>query len=61
MLGLSEKAFRRLRAEIPCVRRGKIVLFRREALEAWLRQNERADGSRVDEVAGELLRDLANG
>lgn len=59
MLGMSEKAFRRLRPEIPCVRRGRVVLFRREALETWLVDNEVSETDQVDAIAREIGSSLA--
>ena len=53
-LGISEKAFRRFMHEIPCVRRGRIRLFRRETLDGWLRRNETAEEDRASEIADEI-------
>ena len=60
MIGVSEKAFRRLRSEIPCIRRGRIVLFRREALEEWLSSNEVSDDCEVQAIADGITESLAS-
>ena len=57
-LSLSEAAFRRVAPEIPCVRRGKIKLYRPETLDAWLRKNERSDAETAEAIADQLLADI---
>ena len=56
-LGISERTFRDLLPRIPHLRteEGGAVLIPVRALEKWLEEQARAEGTRADRVAGEIL------
>ena len=57
-LGISERALRSLRPELPQVRLGRTVLFPVKLLEEWLAQRASADRGRADRIVGEILDDI---
>jgi hypothetical protein len=59
-LGISEGTLRQLRPELPTIRRGNVVLFPIAGLQAWLRDESRAEGSRVDAVVEEIFRSVTS-
>jgi hypothetical protein len=59
ILGISERAFRRIQHEIPSVRRGRLVLYRPEAITGWLRRSESSDERLLDGLAAELALDTS--
>ena len=54
-LGLSERMLRQILPELPHVRIGGAVLIPVEGLQAWLREQSRAERGRVDETVKEIL------
>ena len=54
-LGLSERTLRQILPELPHIRVGGAVLLPVEGLQAWLREQSRAERGRVDETVKEIL------
>jgi len=59
-LGISERTFRDLLPRIPHLRteEGGAVLIPVRALENWLEEEARAEGTRADRVASEILAEI---
>ena len=55
-LGVCERTLRGLLPQIPHTRIGNAVLIPVEGLQAWLRDQAKAEGSRAERIAGEILR-----
>ena len=54
-LGLSERTLRQILPELPHVRVGGAVLLPVEGLQTWLREQSKAERSRVDKTVNEIL------
>ncbi len=54
-LGIGERTLRQILPELPHLRVGGIVLLPVEGLQAWLREQSKAERGRVDETVSEIL------
>jgi excisionase family DNA binding protein len=54
-LGISERTLRQMLPELPHVRAGGAILLPVDTLREWLRDQAKADRSRVDGVVNEVL------
>ncbi len=54
-LGIGERTLRQILPELPHVRVGGVVLLPVEGLQAWLRAEAKAERSRADTIADEVL------
>ncbi len=54
-LGIGERTLRQILPELPHVRVGGVILLPVEGLQAWLREQSRAERGRVDETVNEIL------
>ena len=54
-LGIGERTLRQILPELPHIRVGGAVLLPVEGLQAWLREQSRAERGRVDETVNEIL------
>ena len=57
-LGIGERRLRQMLPELPHIRRGGIVLLPVEALQAWLREQAKAEPGRVEAVVDEVLQSV---
>jgi excisionase family DNA binding protein len=57
-LGLSERKLREVLPQLPHVRVGGAVLLPVEGLQAWLREQTKAEQGRVEAVVDEILRSV---
>ena len=55
-LGIGERTLRQILPELPHVRVGGVVLLPVESLQAWLREQARAERSRADIIADEVVK-----
>ena len=54
VLGVSDRTLRSLVPELPHIRRGRVLLFPVESLQAWLRDEARTEKARADAIAEEI-------
>ncbi len=57
-LGIGERTLRQLLPELPHVRVGGVVLLPVEGLQAWLREQAKAERSRAETVADEVVKTI---
>ena len=55
-LGICERTLRQILPELPHVRVGGVVLLPVEGLQAWLREQAKAERSRAETIADEVLK-----
>ncbi len=55
-LGIGERTLRQILPELPHIRVGGVVLLPVEGLQAWLREQAKAERSRADTIADDVVK-----